>query len=460
MTMNNTGTLIAASQIIPAIANFYDWNRLYKNAKLFSLMMNLGLASAVVPTGSGGKGNYRAEFNKTTGMKTDYVAAGAAPEAAAGTFDLRTSNLGNNFQLDFSAALALVNISARVGMGIRFIGYGVDGAAATQRFNILMRIEAITGAADWTVKLLQTSLDNTVAYGTFSTLLAAHGGTADPSYYLITDVAEFGGEAPTADDILTSQDYNNIQMYDVSYGKNIVAKSQLLKFDNHMNTLLGAVEPRFMSQINTDLWFGGTVFSPSATLDYGAMKGIWKFLNLDNPALNTDAAAPTVRVDAGTDIDFWNLAATIADRSTDAPEKLLCFTTSTMDIKLLKSAHAVNATVRNETVHFPKMTFNKRSIMVGDTELILIVDDKLNYHPILQNSAGTAAGRGNLCVMIDPRSVKLMYHDNDEYGVMIPSVRKVNNSRDKRVVEDHMISALTLGMWNLHQHIAYGITNA
>jgi hypothetical protein len=88
MTMINTSTLISASQIVDAVQNYVDWNRLYMNTKLFALMNNLGLVSAQVPTGTDGKGNYRILYNKATGVKTDYTLTGAIADVGGGKIKL------------------------------------------------------------------------------------------------------------------------------------------------------------------------------------------------------------------------------------------------------------------------------------------------------------------------------------------------------------------------------------
>ena len=59
---------------------------------------------------------------------------------------------------------------------------------------------------------------------------------------------------------------------------------------------------------------------------------------------------------------------------------------------------------------------------------------------------------------LDPRYLGLMYHQDAVLGTMIPGVRPVAQTRDARVEEAHMLAALTLGMWNMNQHVAYGIT--
>jgi hypothetical protein len=90
MTTINTSTLISASQIVDAVQNYVDWNRLYMNTKLFALMNNLGLVSAQVPSGTGGKGNYRILYNKATGVKTDYTLATAISDVSSGKINLKT----------------------------------------------------------------------------------------------------------------------------------------------------------------------------------------------------------------------------------------------------------------------------------------------------------------------------------------------------------------------------------
>ncbi|HPS30425.1 MAG TPA: hypothetical protein PLZ43_09225, partial [bacterium] len=73
----NTGQLIAADQIVDAIANYYDWQLLYNNAKFYTTLNVLGRVSAAVPSGSLGGGNYRVAFNKSTGMQTEYTTGAA-----------------------------------------------------------------------------------------------------------------------------------------------------------------------------------------------------------------------------------------------------------------------------------------------------------------------------------------------------------------------------------------------
>jgi hypothetical protein len=131
-----------------------------------------------------------------------------------------------------------------------------------------------------------------------------------------------------------------------------------------------------------------------------------------------------------------------------------------MSMLIEKAAFQMNKPVDVSVVQFPKMSFVKRSVQIGDTELIIIVDDKLKYHPTLKDSAAATAAQEYVMVCLDPRNTGITYHNNAEYGVMIPAVRPVLETRDKRTKEEHIIAALTLGVWNLHQHVAYGITGS
>lgn len=459
MTMINTSTLISASQVVDAVQNYVDWNRLYMNTKLFALMNNLGLVSAQVPTGTGGKGNYRILYNKATGVKTDYTLSAAIADVGGGKINLKTTTC-----LDAAAAYhinpgafatELENVTAREGLALRVIGTVVDGAAADKTVNALLRITAVTSATDWTVETIESSLRGVANADTCTSIKIG-------SYILLEEVAEFGGSAPTADDMTTTQDENYIQMFDSTYGKNLVALSQLTKYDSAMETLYQAHEPAFYSKINTALWFGQGSY-PTTGHDYGNMKGIWKLLNLADADLNTASAKPIVKVDSGTTFDFWKFADVLAERGTDAPSKLHCYTTSKMSMLIEKAAFQMNKPVDVSVVQFPKMSFVKRSVQIGDTELIIIVDDKLKYHPTFKestaNGAQTAA-QEHVMICLDPRNTGITYHNNAEYGVMIPAVRPVLETRDKRTKEEHIIAALTLGVWNLHQHVAYGITNS
>ena len=124
--MNTTYDLINASQIIPAVQNFYNWSALYDDPTFFALLNNLGRAEvAAEPTGGKGKGNYRVEFNKLTGMKTTYTtAADITPKA--GNLNLKDINITS--EIDFiSAALTLSNITPREGLAFRIIGTATIG---------------------------------------------------------------------------------------------------------------------------------------------------------------------------------------------------------------------------------------------------------------------------------------------------------------------------------------------
>jgi len=451
--MINTSTLISASQVVDAVQNYVDWNRLYMNTKLFALMNNLGLVSAQVPTGTGGKGNYRVLYNKATGVKTDYTLTADILDVGGKKIKLTTVK-GTPFHINPGAfATELENVSAREGLALRVIGTVTNDVPADVAVNALLRITAVTSAADWTVELIDTNLTG----GNNDACTAIKSG----SYVLLEEVAEFGGSAPTADDMTTTQDENYIQMFDSTYGKNLVALSQLTKYDSAMETLYQAHEPAFYSKINTALWYGQGSY-PTSGHDYGNMKGIWKLLNLADADLNTASAKPIIKVDSGTTFDFWKFADVLAERGTDAPSKLHCYTTSKMSMLIEKAAFQMNKPVDVSVVQFPKMSFVKRSVQIGDTELIIIVDDKLKYHPTLKestaNGAKTAA-QEHVMICLDPRNTGITYHNNAEYGVMIPAVRPVLETRDKRTKEEHIIAALTLGVWNLHQHVAYGITN-
>lgn len=465
MTILNTGNLITADQIVPAVVNLYDWHLLENKSKLFMALNNMGRVSAAVPSGTGGAGNYRIYFNKATGMKTNYNTAGdIEPVVGVASIDLRgakagvNSKVGTVYGINTAVAFTLLNIEPRVGLGLRFIGT-VTANGNPHAANILFRIEAITDANNWSVRLMSSNLSHGDAQTVTALKAFDPAAPEDGGYILVTEIAEFGGEAPAADDMMPSQDWNDLQMYDISYGKNLVAWSQLTKFDDGMNTLLQAVQPRMFAGIDSDILFGGDVHSPTASRDYGTMKGIWEFMNLSQENTVTDPAQPTVKVDTGTSVDLWSLVKTFANRSNEAPRNLLGVVTSEMDIELLKTANDVKAVVRTEKIQLPRLEFNKRTIEIGDYRINLIVDDNLNMHPqMIDPNSGNVAGRGLVGLFLSPQDMGIMYHDNREYGVMIPAVRPVLNARDARKVESHMLACLTLGMWNMQNHVAYGIT--
>lgn len=458
--MNNTGNLIAAGQIVDAVQNFFDWQMLYSSSKTFAMFNNLGMVNSDpgIPVGkgttsAGGKGNYRIAYNKTTGIKTDYTCTGAITPTAGGTLDFKTLNNSSHFDIS-APAFTLVNLKPRAGLGIEIIGEVVDSANVTKSVHALFRVNAVTNAStDWTCQLLASSLSG-VDFADKCTSIKAG------SFCLFTEVAKFDDAAPESDDMTTSQFYNYIQMFDSSYGKDYVAMSQQLKFDYSMGGLRKAVEPAFYSKINAAMWFG-LGYAPNATYNYGAMNGIWKQLNLSDPTKNTDEAKPIIKVESGTEFNYDTLFDMFADRTAGAPEKVLGFTTSKFSGMIERAARAAGEQVRTNTVQFPRMSYKKRSIMVGETELVIIIDDKLKYHPALvdQTNSALVAAQEHVLVGLDPRSAGITYHDNEVLGTMIPKVSNLDPVRAKRVEEAHILSALTVGVWNLQNQMAYGITN-
>lgn len=447
--MNTTYDLINASQIIPAVQNFYNWSALYDDPTFFALLNNLGRAEvAAEPTGGKGKGNYRVEFNKLTGMKTTYTTAGVI-DTAAGKINVKAINATS--RLDTHVAFTLSNITPRVGLAFRVIGTIVDGAAAEKEVNAVFRINVVTATDDWTCECLDTNLSGVANADTCTSIKA--GATI-----YVTDVAEFGGTAPTADDMATSQFYNYLQMYDISFGKNLIAMAQNTKYDNSMIPLQNAVQTRLFRSINTDLYYGELGATPGATSDYGTMKGLWGMLNLRNTSLDTDESAIVAKVDTGTTVDFWKLTEAVASRNYGS-KNLLCLTTKEFSGLLAKSALAVNETVRTETINFPKYSVLKRSITVADTTLNLVCDNTLMSHPTFNDGTNTA-GTGKMMICLDPNKVAIMYHQNPKLGVMIPRIETVLNARNQRTEESHILAALTLGLWDKAAHFAYGITGS
>jgi len=453
MTMDTTYDLITADNIIPAIQNYYNWSELYRQAPTFTTFNNLGMLQVeATPTGGKGKGNYRVDFNKLTGMKTKYLLAADILDTA-GDIDLKNCLTRGTSTIDTSTGFTLLNITARVGLGLRFVGTATKGGTSVP-INALFRITVVTSAANWTVELLQSNLEDVGGADAYDAIDAA-------SYCYITDVAEFGGEAPTADDMSTTQDYNYLQMYDVAYGKNMVAMSQNAKYNNANSENALAVQTRLFNSINTDIWFGllnAAGNGPISGGDYGTMGGMWGMLGLEDTSANTDPSSIVAQVDTGTDIDFDTLEEALSAR-TYGSDNLLCFGSRKMSSKLAQAARLVNETVRTETVKFPRCSIQKRIIHVGDVTLNFISDDTLLNHPVFNDGTNTA-GQGLMMVAFDAKKAGLFYHQNEKLGLMTPKTEPVLNSRNKRVDEYHMLSALTCGVWDKAAHFAYGITGS
>ena len=459
MALETTYDLINDGNIIPAVHNFYNWAELYKYAPTFTAFNNLGMLQvAAEPTGGKGKGNYRVDFNKLTGMKTKYEIT-AAIEDVSDDIDLKT--VGSTSVINPATGLTLLNITPRVGLGLRFVGTasgGTIGGGAAQNINALFRLNTVTSSTNWTLELLQSNLLGIDDTEDFDQIDAG-------SYCYITDIAEFGGVAPTADDMATSQDFNYLQMYDIAYGKNIVAMSQNAKFNNTNAETALAVQARMFNSINTDIWFGllnsatgSPGNAPRDGFDYGSMAGMWGLLGLANTSTSTDPSKIVAQVDTGTSIDFDKLELAVSSR-TYGSDNLVAFGSRKMSAYLAQAARRAGETVRTETVQFPRCAIQKRVIPVGDVTLNFISDDTLLHHPVFSDGTNSA-GQGLMFVAFDSSKAGLFYHDNKKLGLMVPKTEPVFNERNKRTEEYHMLTALTCGAWDKAAHFAYGITGS
>lgn len=454
--MINTGDLIASSQIVDAVQNYYDWQNLYSSAKIFSIMNNIGMVdtSPGIPSDKnnrgGGKGNYQVLYNKTTGQKTDYTTTGAiAP--ASGALNFKT--LDSTSRFDFSSALTFINVKQRAGLGFVLIGTVVDGDAVQKTVRATFRINTVnTATSDLTCQLLASTLNGVTNADACTSVITG-------AYVLLTEVADYAGAAPESDDMGTGQYSNYVQMFDSSFGKDLMALSQETKYDNQMEGLQAGMTPAFYSKIETSLMFGGK-YAPSSTYNYGTMNGIWDILNLSDPTLNTDADKPTIKVENSTTFNYWTLYEIFCDRPAGAPETVLGFTTPYFGMLIEKAMKAEGETVRTEMVQFPRMSFQNRSMMIGDTKVNIITSEKMKYHPPLvdQTTATLIAKQEHALVCIDPRNAGLFYHENEVLGTMLPKVSNLDPVRGQRVKESHILAALTFGIWNRQYHVAYGIT--
>jgi hypothetical protein len=456
MAIETTYDLINDGNIIPAVHNFYNWTELFRHAPTFTAFNNLGMLQvAAEPTGGKGKGNYRVDFNKLTGMKTKYEVTANILDVS-GDIDLKT--VGNTSVINPATGLSLLNITPRVGLGLRFVGTATNDELVKRPINVLFRLNTVTSSTSWTVELLQSNVLGVTNADTFDTIDAG-------SYCYITDIADFGGTAPTADDMATSQDFNYLQMYDIAYGKDLVAMSQNAKFSNTNAETALAVQARLFNSINTDIWFGllnaatgSPGNAPRDGYNYGTMAGMWGLLGLADTSANTDPSKVVAQVDTGTSIDFDKLELAVSSR-TYGSDNLVAFGSRKMSAYLAQAARRAGETVRTETVQFPRCAIQKRVIPVGDVTLNFISDDTLLHHPVFSDGTNTA-GQGLMFVAFDSSKAGLFYHDNKKLGLMVPKTEPVFNARNQRTEEYHMLTALTCGAWDKSAHFAYGITGS
>ena len=421
MTMNTTYTLSNASLLIPQVANKYNWAEMYRNSTFYTLLNQLGMIDAF-------KGDFKVEINKTTGRASIYTT----------TNTLTVSNTvgGSSAALDLETLVGFPSGMVRVGTA-----FHIRGTVGSTDVTAQVRV-ASGSAGAWVVETV--AKEGTV------------GAFVTGAKVILSDVAEYGGSAPESEDFYPTQDSNVMQMFDLAFGKNMVALSQTTKFDNSLEYLGLEIQDRLFRMINNQLLFGVAAREPQSGKDYGVMKGLPAFMGLADTSAVTNGVVG--KVDTGTTVDFWNLVDWLNAR-TMGSERLLCITSPSFATKIAKAAAAVNETARTVTVEFPRVSITKKEYSVGDHILSIVTDRNLeSASPKFTDWTNTAAHQ-NMLFAIDTDNFKLSYHDNAELGLMTPSIRDIEQVRDKRVKERHMTAALSCAMWKLPSHGAYGITN-
>jgi len=390
---------------------------MWADSSYFTLLHQIG---QVAP-----HGNVEVEINKTTGITTNFTSTGTLAVAAVGS----TATLDLEGDLGLSAGIARPGVAVI----LRGLITATDSSA-------LIRITSGTAGA-WVCETLRGD-NGTYAIGTVG---------------LLTDVAEYGGSAPDAEDMKPTMDTNIMQMYDMAFGKNDVAASQDTKFDNSLSYLGQEIQNRMGMYINRDLIFSTASRSPQSGKDYGSMKGLAGFMGLSNTSAVTNGVNGVV--DTGTAVDFWQFIDWTTKFTMGSTHKTF-LTSFAFSAKIAKAAESAGVTVRTSTIQFPRIAIQTRTIAVGDFTLNLVADRQLSYaSPIFSDGTNTAAHQ-NMGFALDLNNFKLMYHDNKELGLMTMKVRDIEQLRNKRVKEKELIAALTCGMWKLPTHGAYGLTNS
>lgn len=476
------GKMIDELDLPKAVINYYDWQNLYDDARAYAVFTHLGKTEVAMPQSPSGAGNYKILFNKPTGILTEYVGGTGDVTIASSYVNLAVDTAGENgasvhpeFSLSqvnsqtasidtLSAYLGLVNVNIRPGLGFRVIGTFVKSDDSTFDGMMAFVITSTTGGI--TCKLMDSSIPTSATACTVKTIKT--GAT-----WFVTEFADFDGEAPAPDDMMTTQNYNFLQFYDATIGKGYSELSQSTYFDNTFEGLFKPLRSAMFRKINQDILFGMKGSVPNTSTDKGAMKGIWGLMNLHNPALNTDHAKPLVKVENATSIDYWKLAKFIDQRPTYCNKDMLCILTPEMMNLLVKSAYEQRGDlVRTTEVEFPTCTMEDTIVRVGSTRLHCVSDTMLNRHPAFVDEASAIAhakddsvpllkaSQGLVMLMLDSRYIGLKYQDNKKMGLMIPQMSNIDPINGERREKAHMTACLTTAIWNPQMHAFYGINVA
>jgi len=428
MSEFNVSQLMSADDIVEKTLNQQDWLGSLDDAYLFTLLNNLGMVGA--------EGNVKFGVNQTTGLPDDYTLAATLTAPAKTAAQIAAHGSSNpSSAMDLETILGISEFAIRVGMA-----FNLSQAAKYA----VVRVESGTTNA-WVIRTLSSSgaADATVAF--------TSGALA-----MLSDNAVYRAGAPEAQEFKPERLYNAMQMFDLAYGNEMVANSQDTKYDNSI-ILQGREQMKRLHKMmnraliyNTDYKVPGT-----GTDNTGQMNGIAGWLGLaDSSSFST--YDPTVQINSGTSVDFWNLREW-ADKFSMGNKNKLALTSAEFSTKIAQAASAAGETIRSQTIEFPRFNAFIRSIDLGNITLNLMVDRSMSKFTPYMNDGTLTATQKNVLIAIDRDSFKLQYHNNDQLGLLTPTVRNVAQTNDERMVKSHVLAGMSTALWKKPAHGAYAL---
>lgn len=458
-----TQELFDNTLLIPQIANYYDWGRLYTNSQFTALMNNLG---NIAPAG-----DTEITFNDETDLTHKFTMA------TGQTMTIPAINAESAAFINLNTFTGLTTINGLYQVGDAFqVRAQVDVTAgnrtAADAVDIILRVTDVNSSGHVKFTTLYVTTDSAGAY---TTCVIGNSTTAANMLpvFLQTKIDEYDGDAPNVESIRPSQYYNYMQMMRFPYGKGIVESSHTTKYDNSLD-YLGLMEmDRLLMEMNRVLIFNphgraaaATSYNESSSAladggtgaDYGMCNGLTGLLNAD--ALSASTTSP-YRVDTGTSVDFWNLRAWANDFTTGNMVKYGLTSPSFAD-KIARAAYSVGYVPTTGSIEFPRWAWQYKEYDLGAIKLRLVVDRNMEWFtPKVRDTVNSRnVGQKNLLFAIDPEYFKIFYHQNKYLGVMAPGVYDIDTTNGSHKKKKECKVAFSCALWKKSAHGIYGLTNS
>jgi len=421
--------LMADDNIVYDIKNKQDWLGTNDDAKLFSMLNNLGNVEA--------EGNVKFGVNQTTGVPDDYVLGSTLTIAQKTTGQKAAHSAGdlNASTVDLETILQITSFALRPGMAFNL---SQDAKEA------LVRIES-GGTNAWFVRTINISTTN-------ASMDFTSGATA-----MLSDLANYADGAPASQEFKPEYEWNAMQLIDFAYGNEMITNSQDTTYDNSIIIQGKEQMKRAHKVLNRAVLYNTDYTLPGlGAVKNSATMGLPGWLNFDNTSTVSSELLSNNKIDTGSTVDFWSMRKW-GDKFSMGSMNKLCVTSATFSTKIAQAAASVSETVRTKEIEFPRFNVFVRQINLGNITLNLIVDRNLDKRTPHLTDGTLKATQKDMLFAIDRESFKLKYHLNDKLGLLTPTVRSVPQVNDERVSKMHIIAGMGTSLWKKPAHGVYAL---